>query len=230
MTAGLGSVDRIFVGYERKQDLAYQVLVYSLRKHASRPLDIRPLELAALGLRRPFDPLASTEFTYTRFLVPALCGFAGRALYMDCDMLCLADVTEVLDLDLRDHWLRVVHHDHRPTSTVKMDGRVQTAYPRKNWSSVMLLDCSKLTMWSVENVETRSPQWLHRFEPIPDERIGELPPQWNVLDRYDADTKLIHYTDGGPWLPNRRAHPYGDVWFRYAKESGAELGTDDLRS
>jgi len=209
---------RIFVGYDSREDIAYRVLKYSLEKHASAPLDVRPLVLKDLDFPRPFDPLASTEFTYTRFLVPILCDFKSRAVFMDCDMLCRADIVEIFQLDLEPYWLRVVKHDYHPTSTVKMDGRLQTRYPRKNWSSFMLLNCERLTVWSRENVLTQSGAWLHRFEPIPDDRIGEISKDWNVLDRYDARTKLIHYTEGGPWFDEHKDHPYGDIWLRYRDE------------
>lgn len=82
----------------------------------------------------------------------------------------------------------------------------------------MLLNCERLAMWTRENVENQPARWLHRFEPIPDERIGDISFDWNVLDHYDENTKLIHYTEGGPWFENYRDHPYGDIWFRYYKE------------
>jgi lipopolysaccharide biosynthesis glycosyltransferase len=211
-------MNKVFIGYDSREDIAYRVLKYSLEKNSSKPLDIYPLILKDLDFNREFDPLASTEFAYTRFLVPYLCGFKGKAIFMDCDMICLSDIMEIFGLDLTSYWLRVVKHDHRPISRYKMDGRLQTQYPRKNWSSFMLLNCEKLTVWTKENVQTQSGAWLHRFEPIPDERIGEIPKQWNVLDRYDKDTKLIHYTEGGPWFENYRDHPYGDMWFQYRDE------------
>lgn len=212
-------MNRIFLGYDTRLDIDSRVLRYSLLKHASQPLDVRFLVLKDLDFKRPQDPLASTEFTYTRFLVPHLCGFQGRALFMDSDMLCLSDIMELFNMDLSRHWLRVVKHDHNPTSQFKLDGRVQTRYPRKNWSSLMLMNCEKLTVWTKENVETRPAAWLHRFEPIPDERIGDLPKEhWNVLDYCDDKTKLIHYTEGGPWFEDYRDHPYGDIWYRYRDE------------
>ncbi len=213
---------RIFIGFDSREEICYDVLKYSLEKNSPAPLDIMPLKIRDLAreiaFNRSQDPLQSTEFTYTRFLVPYLCGYKGVVLFMDCDMLCFADIQEIFDLDMSGYWLRVVKHDHRPMSTIKMDGKVQTSYPRKNWSSFMLLNCEKLTMWTKEAVETQTGKWLHRFEPIPDERIGDIPKTWNVLDRYDAATKLIHYTEGGPWFENYKDHPYGDAWLRYRDE------------
>ncbi|MGI0045117.1 MAG: glycosyltransferase [Nitrososphaeraceae archaeon] len=215
-------MNRVFIGYDSKIDIAYRVLKYSIEKHAPRPVEIRPIVLAELqrniSFGREFDPLATTEFTYTRFLVPFLCDYKGRTIFMDNDMLCLADINEIFQLDLSNYWLRVRKHDYNPITEVKLDGRPQTRYPRKNWSSFMLLNCEKLTVWSKENVQTKSGAWLHRFEPIPDEYIGEISDEWNVLDHYDENTKLIHYTEGGPWYENHRDHPYGDVWFRYLAE------------
>lgn len=213
---------RIFVGYEDRQATSYEVLKYSLEKHSSRPLDVRPLKLQTLGdelgFKRVHDPLQSTEFTYTRFLVPLLCQFRGSALYLDSDMLCLSDIAELFQLNLSRYWLRVVKHEHHPTSRIKMGDRVQTVYPRKNWSSLMLLNCDKLACWSKKAVESQTGRWLHRFEPVPDECIGDLPKTWNVLDAYDQTTKLIHFTEGGPWLPEYKDHLYGGLWFRYLDE------------
>lgn len=137
---------------------------------------------------------------------------------MDNDMLCLADINEIFELDVTHYWLRVVKHDYWPIVKYKLDGRVQTRYLRKNWSSLMLLNCERLNMWTKENVETKSGAWLHRFEPIPDKFIGEIPREWNVLEQYDENTKLIHYTEGGPWYENHKDHPFGDIWFRYRDE------------
>jgi lipopolysaccharide biosynthesis glycosyltransferase len=215
-------MNKIFIGYDSREDIAYRVLKYSLERHASEPLDIRPLVLQELEFPRPHDPLQSTEFTYTRFLVPHLCGFEGVALFMDCDMLAIGDITEILHLDMSQYALRVYKHDHRPTSTIKMDGQPQTQYPRKNWSSFMLMNCAKLTAWSKAAVLTQPARWLHRFEAIPDEEIGDIPDGWNVLDRYDASTKLIHYTEGGPWFERYKTHPYGDVWLRACQHYRAE--------
>lgn len=209
---------RIFIGYDSKQDVAYDVLRWSILRRAHRPVHIEPLILTELTqgdvrFNRSHDPLQSTEFTYTRFLVPYLMNYEGIALFMDSDMLALGDVTELFDLPMRGLSLRVVKHDHRPTETTKMGGLKQTLYPRKNWSSLMLMNCAELRCWTKTAVETMSGAWLHRFEPIPDWKIGDIDgKEWNVLDYYNDDTKLIHYTAGGPWLADCKNHPYGDIW------------------
>ena len=117
--------------------------------------------------------------------------------------------------------LRVVKHDYQPANTVKMYGAVQTCYPRKNWSSLMLMNCANLKLWTKEVVETQSGAYLHRFQDIPDELIGDLPREWNVLDTMDAKTKLIHYTNGGPWFEQYQDHPHADVWYAARDEMHA---------
>lgn len=213
---GNGGV-KVFVGYDSTQREAFDVFCHSLEEHCSINFELFGLVMeefkAYTDWWRDADPLQSTEFTYLRFAVPWLCNYEGRALFMDCDMLAMGDLAEILKLPMDDYALRVVKHDHQPTSQVKMGNKVQTSYPRKNWSSMMLMDCSKLTLWSFEACNEWSGKQLHRFEGIPDEQVGELPDGWNVLDRYDENTKLVHYTEGGPWLPGFAHHQYGDVWF-----------------
>ncbi len=209
---------RVFIGWDSRFPEPADVLAYSLRKHSSIALEIRYLKLAELPLRRAHDPLASTEFTYSRFLVPWLCNYQGTALFMDNDMLCLGDIKELAELDMRPYALRVVKHDYHPTNTVKMYGCPQTTYPRKNWSSLMLMDCAKLRLWTREVVETQSGAYLHRFQDIPDEQIGDLPRTWNTLDWMDEHTRLIHYTNGGPWFEAYRNHPHADVWYQARDE------------
>jgi hypothetical protein len=226
---------RIFIGWDSRFPEPGLVLAHSLRSRSSRPLDVRFLDYRHLhdcyGFDRTHDPLASTEFTYSRFLVPYLCGYDGFALFMDNDMLCLGDV---LDLPrslflkdahtpgVHDKTLWVVKHDHQAADgSVKMYGAVQTAYPRKNWSSLMLMDCSKLKCWTKRVVETASGARLHRFHDVPDDQIEALPPEWNSLDAMDDKTKLIHWTSGGPWFEQYRDCPHADVWYKARAEAVA---------
>jgi lipopolysaccharide biosynthesis glycosyltransferase len=203
---------RIFIGWDSRFPEPADVLRYSLIKYSSIPLEIRYLKLAELGIDRVYDPLASTEFTYSRFLVPHLCGFRGKAVFMDNDMLALGDVKELAELPMESCALRVVKHDYQPSTTVKMYGCPQTSYPRKNWSSLMLMDCAKLRLWTKQVVEAQTGAYLHRFQDIPDDQIDEIPPAWNMLDTMDKSTKLIHYTGGGPWFPQYADHPHAAIW------------------
>ncbi len=134
---------KIYVGYDSREDIAWQVCRVSLLRHASAEIEIHPLKqpvLRELGLYTRAPDRASTEFSLTRFLTPYLAAHDGWTIFVDCDFLFTADVLKVLDGKNRSKAVYVVKHDYTPAKTMKMDGRVQTAYPRKNWSSFMLFN------------------------------------------------------------------------------------------
>jgi lipopolysaccharide biosynthesis glycosyltransferase len=128
---------------------------------------------------------------------------------MDCDMLCLADIKELWDQRDDRYAVMVKKHEHVPTEDTKFLGQEQTKYGRKNWSSLMLMNCSKLTMLTKHIVNTQHHGlWFHQLQFVPDDQIGEIQGDWNLLvdyDPYKPDPKLVHYTSGGPW------HGYWDV-------------------
>jgi lipopolysaccharide biosynthesis glycosyltransferase len=214
---------RIFIGWDSRFPEPADVLRHSLLEHASIPLDIRYLKLDELDLAREHDPRASTEFTYSRFLVPHLCGFRGRALFLDNDMLCFADVRELAELDMDGLALRVVQHDYQPANTVKMYGCPQTSYPRKNWSSFMLINCGHedVRRLTPEVVNRSSGQYLHRFQWLSEGAIGELPLEYNYLEGWNTkeqcpDPIAVHFTRGGPWFDEYKNVEYADEWNKYA--------------
>jgi hypothetical protein len=214
----------VFIGYDPTQHTSFEVLRYSLYKHATEPIDVQPIDAEKIpDFKRAQDPLQSTPFTYTRFLVPHLCNYEGIALFMDSDMLGLGDVSELFHLPMDGLALRVRKHEYNPTDTVKMGGKVQTQYPRKNWSSLMLMNNPELKVWDIDAVSTQTGAWLHRFEPVPDEQIGDISEEWNVLDHMSGPTKLLHYTSGGPWLPGCEDADHADLWHEYREEYEAEV-------
>ncbi len=154
-------------------------------------------------------------------------------------MVCLGDVCPLFDgvLPVFGKALHVVKHEHTVVDgSTKMYGATQTAYPRKNWSSFMLMNCSKLKCWTKELVETASGARLHRFEDVPDHMIGSLPKRWNSLDGMDVNTQFIHWTSGGPWYEEYANCPHADVWYeaRAAYEvdacvNGGMFGRDELK-
>ena len=213
----------VFVGWDSREDIAYQVCRHSLLARASVPVTVTPIkqdELRADGhYTRPIDPLASTEFTYTRFFVPFLAGYEGWALFCDCDFLWLADIKGLIDLLDDRYALMCVHHDHRPPETVKMDGRKQTQYPRKNWSSLVLYNCghpaNRVLTPDVVNRETGA--FLHRFQWLDDDLIGAVPETWNWLEGWceppaQGHPNVVHFTRGGPWFDEWQDVAYGDLW------------------
>src|SRR6056300_1038600 len=203
----------IFIGYDPREDVAYKVCKHSIIKRTPdaiiQPLIKKDLE-AENYYTRSIDKLASTEFTFTRFLVPALMDYKGWALFIDCDMLLQSDITELFKLADDQYAVMVVKHAFHPTHTVKMDGRIQSRYPRKNWSSVMLFNCghpsNKILTKDLVNDETKDGAYFHRFSWLKDEEIGSLHFEWNYLVghyyNHDGSPKLIHYTEGGPWFKN----------------------------
>ncbi len=148
----------IFIGYDPRERAATNVLIDSLYQHSSAPLAITPLvtpQLEAQGLyRRERDPKQSTAFSFTRFLVPHLMGYEGWAIFMDCDMLCRGDIAALWQQREDQYAAMCVQHEHVPGETVKFLGEVQSAYPKKNWSSLMLLNCSRCTTLTVDYVNT----------------------------------------------------------------------------
>ena len=213
---------KIFVGYDPREDIAYQVCKYSILARQSNA-EVRPLvqkELRDAGwYTRPVDKLASTEFTFTRFLVPELMNFKGWAVFMDCDMILTTDIKELFDQADDSKAVMCVKHDYTPKEGMKMDGQKQTIYPRKNWSSVMLINCGHpsnavLTQDTVNEIELNG-AYFHRFSWLKDEEIGELDHTWNYLvGVYDdiKTPKLIHYTEGGPWFENYRNCEFHNEW------------------
>ena len=229
-------MNKVFVGYDPREDIAYQVCKHSIARRNKEVL-VRPLvqkELREAGwYTRPVDPLSSTEFTFTRFLIPELCDYKGWALFMDCDMILLTDIQELFDQADEKYAVMCVHHDYTPREGLKMDGQKQSIYPRKNWSSVMLFNCghpsNKQINSSVVNDTNITGKYLHRFSWLKDSEIGELSHEWNWLtDWYkepeDGKPKLLHYTEGGPWFKDKTNCEYAKEWTDMRDEMFRKIG------
>ena len=232
---------RVYVGWDSREGIAYEVCRHSLLRHASIPIEVIALkqdELRGQGLyTRAADPLASTEFTYTRFLTPHLAGYAGWALYCDCDFLWTADIAGLIALtktaSAQSLGALCVQHDYRPTESTKMDGCVQTSYPRKNWSSLILFNAShaQTRRLTPEIVNRESGAYLHRFQWLDDNAIGAVAETWNWLEGWSAKPAtgaphVVHYTRGGPWFANWQAVDYADLW----RAEAARLEADNRPS
>ena len=211
---------RVFIGYDSVEAVAFSVLSHSIHANASQPVSIAPVMLDQLGgiYRRERNPLQSTEFSFSRFLAPYLCGFQGWAIFMDCDMLVRDDIARLWALRDERYAVQVVKHTHVPKEDTKFLGAVQTKYEKKNWSSVMLMNCGRCTALTPEFVSTASGLQLHQFKWLDgDHLIGELPSAWNHLVGYDApreDASLVHFTIGGPYFDEYADCEYADEWRR----------------
>ena len=224
---------KIFIGWDSREDIAYQVCKASLEKHTSIPLEITPIKQNELREKnlywRDHDPLSSTEFSFTRFLTPYLAGYKGWAVFMDCDFLWRGDVAALTDYMDGEKAVCVVKHNYNPPEKVKMDGAVQTQYARKNWSSMMLINCEhpsvkKLTL---EDVNRCTGLYLHRFQWLNNNEIGELPIAYNYLEGWHTkddcpNPVAVHFTRGGPWFRDYMHVEYGNEWIDIAKRISHE--------
>lgn len=206
----------LFVGYERRQDLAFEVLCYSLKKHnPDLAINIIPLVYEDISPQKPRESGQSTDFSYLRYYIPYLCGYKGMAVYMDCDILCLGDIGPLNELS-RDVAVHCVPISMRPVPHKKLHDKEQFFYPRKNWSSVMVLNNPLLTCWTPEYLYSTPGIELHQMPLV--KTFGFLPRQYNSLDINDPGTVLLHYTSGGPWIGGCENHPEANLWLRYFED------------
>jgi hypothetical protein len=210
---------RIFIGFDPRETVAWHVLCHSILARASQPVSFTPLALSHLGqiFTRPRDPLQSTDFSFTRFLVPYLSGYEGWSLFMDCDMLVRADIAELWDLRDERYAVMCVKHDHQPRETIKFLGAPQTPYSKKNWSSVMLFNNDHCRVLTPEYVNSASGLELHQFKWLEDDQlIGGLPKGWNQLighDAPDGTARNLHFTTGGPYFEEYASVDHASEWF-----------------
>lgn len=211
---------RIFIGYDSREPVAYHVLAHSIITRASRPVSITPIARGQLGgiYSRRREALESTEFSRTRFLVPYLSGYQGWSVFMDCDMLCRIDIDELMEAvyDSTQAGAYVCKHDYVPKAATKFLGEKQTAYPRKNWSSLIIFGNSLCKALTPQYVNTASGLDLHRFAWLYGEP-GGLPLEYNwLVDEYphNDDAKILHYTNGGPWFQETANCDHAEDWRR----------------
>jgi len=214
---------KVVIGYDPKESLAYYVLQHSIARRSSYPVEFIPLRLDVLRragvYNRSVDEHASTDFSLSRFLAPYLADHNGWVLFMDCDMLMLSDVHDLFKQADNTYDVMCCKHDYTPKPGDKMLGNQQHAYPRKNWSSLMLINSRPLqTRLGAKVVNNETPQFLHRMMWAADSRIGSLPLEWNWLageyeEKPVEQLHNIHWTLGGPWWHAYASAPYADVWY-----------------
>lgn len=235
----------IWIGFDPREHDAYAVARTSIARQLPRvpPVSIRPVVLRhlveqgvytrpttwrngriydELSKRPGYDGEMSTEFALSRFLVPHLAK-SGWALFVDCDVMARAPLTPlealIESVEAKDKALYCVQHDYTPKGATKMDGRQQTAYFRKMWSSVMLFNCDHpankgLTPELINAVPGRD---LHRFVWLDDSEIGELDPRWNFLVGHHTveqvpNPAIVHFTTGVPTMPGHDQDDFADEW------------------
>ena len=209
---------KIFIGYDPKEAIAFHTLVQSIINKATIPFDIVPLDIKNLPMyTRKVDDKQSNEFSFTRFLVPYLSSYKGISIYLDCDMMLRTDIREVLK-EVNDKPVYLVKHNYTPKDKYKYLGAKQYSYPRKNWSSFVVWNCSHDSNKLVTDsfVNTASAAELHQFKFLKDNEIGELDVCWNwLVGEYNDppdDVKNVHWTLGGPWLKEYKDVDFADEW------------------
>jgi hypothetical protein len=202
---------RIFIGVDQRQPLAWLVLANSIARHSSVPVEITPLVLSQLPIKRR----GLTEFTFSRFVVPWLCNYQGFGLFLDADMVVTGDIASLIEEARRDY---------------KSSVRVMQAQPRFEWPSAMLFNCRNCALLTPEYVE--SPD--HKLFDLAwaDHGVGTLPPEWNVLCGYGEDRtdgKLYHFTRGLPiWPETRGQTPQDQIWIEEARIAGSTCSYQEL--
>lgn len=228
---------KVLIGYDLREVAAYKVAERSLRRHASIPVEVEPLRadrLAAAGLlTRPVDNRGgqydivsnapqATQFAVSRFLAFIL-PQSGWVLFVDCDVVFMTDVAELLQYADLSKAVMVVKHEQVGGEGSKMDGQVQTMYRRKNWSSVMLIntDHPANRRLSLRDINERPGRDLHAFYWLADSEIGELPAEWNWLVRVQPMPQrpaIAHFTLGGPFTPMWEVgQDHDDIWLEAAR-------------
>lgn len=208
---------QLFTGYDAREAIGWHAFAQSVIEHSSEPVNI-----CALTDKVARD--GSNAFTYSRFLVPYLCGFSGFAIFVDgADMIAHGDIAELAELASGWHAVQVVKHRYQTRNHRKYVGTEMecenTHYPRKNWSSVIIWNCAhyRNRVLTPDFIAKQTGAYLHGFQWLQDERIGELPIEWNWLcDEYGANTtaKILHWTAGIPMIAAYRDAPHAADWFR----------------
>lgn len=199
---------RVYVATTEAQMLAVKVLEFSIRKHASMSVRIYPLHLAGIPIPTPSRPehRPRTPFSFQRFLIPALTGYEGKAIYLDSDMQVFRDIRNLWTRDFEEADLLTV--------------REPEATGRRPQFSVMLLNCGALR-WDIRAIVQLLDQGKISYEELMYDMTvaksirASIDPAWNSLERYDErETALVHYTDMNtqPWLS--RANALGYLWVK----------------
>ena len=184
---------KVFIGYDPRQAVSYNVCQHSILIRTLKPVAIVPLVIETLPIKRQ----GLTPFTWSRFLVPYLSEYNGISVFLDADILLQHDINELVE----------------EVKKLASDGVVPAVSVVKGmhqfeWASMMVFNCEHpdnavLTPEYVEKTNDK----LHLISWT--ESIGEISSVWNHLVGYDKPwqqssenkIKLIHYTQGVPaWV------------------------------
>ena len=211
---------KIFVGFDQKEAIAYHTFTQSLIECSSIPLSIVPLAENNLNFYDEKHTDGTNKFTYSRFLIPYLMGYDGWAIFFDGDMVCLSDLKKLKNFFNPNYAVSVVKHEYKTKQKTKYFGQKNEDYPRKNWSSVIIWNCShpKNRILTPSLINNKDGAFLHRFRWLSDVDIGSLPKSWNWLAiEYPEkeNLNLIHYTLGTPCFKQYANSSLSEHWKNY---------------
>lgn len=205
---------RLFVGTSDKDDRTIErIYLYSLLKNTNADLEV-------VWLRPSMFPDWKrkgwgTPFTCFRYAIPELCGFKGRALYTDCDMINFRDILDLWRTDLDGKPFGMVW-DSLQMNNAKYIGTDQ----ERGWwcDSVMLIDCEKAKDY-IHPIKEQA-QWDGTYKwsfmesigsPTKEKSLGivqELDSRWNSFDGCDTS-----YPYKRPWpKENKKQLPLEVIW------------------
>ncbi len=187
---------KVFIGYDERQPVSFNVLQQSIIAQASEPVAIIPLRISQLPIKRT----GLTPFTFSRFLVPHLCNYEGWGLFLDVDIVLNGDICELFKLADESKAIMVSKNVHR-----------------FEWASVMLFNCGHEANKVLSPAYIENADGMHAINWTDEGNIGDLPRVWNHLVGYDdpKDANLIHYTQGVPAYPETVSCEYSDLWHKW---------------
>lgn len=214
----MSEVIKIVVGFDQRESVAYHTFCQSVLDKSSLPVMFLPLAEHTLRDYKETHCDGSNKFIYSRFLTPHLMNYEGWSIFADGDMVCQADIASLWALRDESKAVQVVKHSYETKATIKYLGNKNENYPRKNWSSMILWNCSHPAnrILTPEFIQENTGSFLHRFSWLPDNLIGSLSLDWNWLAiEYSDNTSanLIHYTLGTPCFKAYKDSSMSSIWY-----------------
>jgi len=214
----------IFICYDPKEAVVYHTCFQSILENTKCMTSITPLHLDMLSNYKETHTDGSNCFIYSRFLIPYLTGFKGKALFIDGDMIIKDDLQNLFDLFDSNFAVQVVKHNYKTKFLTKYLGSKNEDYPKKNWSSVILFNCEhpKHKILTPSFIEKTQGSFLHRFSWLNEKEVGALPKNWNFLVKeypYENDVSLLHYTVGSPCFSDYNNGLEAKLWNYYFNNS-----------
>lgn len=191
---------RVFIQTNNKQHFGALLSKFSIERAASAPVAVELMNVDEVPIFKAFkgsaylrtyhvgspavevsaDEADLQSFTLSRFMPPELMSFDGKAVVIDPDIFAIADINELF---------RISMHDASILACKKNDA----------WdSSVMVLDCPKLTRWKIQDIvdalKEKRLDYTDLMQLRNESSVAPLERNWNNLDELTPTTKMVHMT------------------------------------